>query len=134
MNNKRIHHLPRLIEFVFGDIGIDYHWDKPVACDAKETLSAVMTVLKAGADIESSMTALLDHSVSLGGDVDSVASIVLGLASLDIYVGNDLPDFLHDDLENGTYGRDYLKTLDRTIDDIRWTYPSLNDWRNRSTK
>lgn len=134
MNNRRIRHLPELIEFIFGDIGIDYNWNKPVACDAKETLSAVMTVLTYGIDIGSHMALLLENSVNMEGDVDSVASIVLGLASLDTDIRNDLPDFLHNDLENGTYGREYLKKLDETIDDIKWNYPSLNDWRNRSTK
>lgn len=104
-----------------------------MACDAKETLSAVMTVLMDGIEIGTRhMAAMLEHSVAMEGDVDSVASIVLGLASLDTDVRNDLPDFLPKYLENGTYGRDYLKKLDETIDDIRWNYPSLNDWRNKN--
>lgn len=133
INNKPIHKLPGIIEYVFGDIGIDYHWDKPVACDARETLNAVMTLLRHHVDVvggvKCHMSTLLRNSVNFGGDVDSVASIVLGLASLDTNIINDLPDFLTSDLENGKYGRDYLMKLDETIRDICWNYSSLEAWK-----
>lgn len=82
-----------------------------VPCDAIETIDAVITVLVSS----STYSEILYKSVELGGDTDSVASIACGLASLTDQFKNDLPDFLYTDLENETYGRDYIKKLDESL-------------------
>ena len=38
--------------------------------------------------------------------------MAMGIASVSDEIIKDLPQHLHDDLENGTYGRDYLMMLD----------------------
>ncbi len=45
-----------------------------------------------------------------GGDTDSVISIAWGIASARMN-GDELPYFFERDLENGTHGRDYLRSL-----------------------
>lgn len=62
-----------------------------------------------------SMTAILKASVAFTGDVDTVACIALGAASASSEVKQDLPDHLIAGLENGLYGRDYLKQLDQQL-------------------
>lgn len=77
-------------------------------CDGIDTINAVLTVL----NNSNTLKEILDHSVSLGGDTDSVASIALGVASFSTEYEKDLPDFLFEDLENNEYGKDYMKKLE----------------------
>jgi hypothetical protein len=58
---------------------------------------------------------VLRASVAYTGDVDTVATIALAAASGSREVEQDLPRNLVDGLENGAYGRDYLKHLDAQI-------------------
>lgn len=62
-----------------------------------------------------SMTAILKASCAFTGDVDTVACIALGAASASTEVKQDLPEHLISGLENGPYGRDYLKQLDQQL-------------------
>ncbi|MBY0551305.1 MAG: ADP-ribosylglycohydrolase family protein [Candidatus Obscuribacterales bacterium] len=61
-------------------------------------------------------TDVLHQSIAFTGDVDTVATIALGAASLApaIYA-QDLPSVLYTGLENGSYGSDYLKALDQKL-------------------
>jgi ADP-ribosylglycohydrolase len=77
-------------------------------CCAIETIDAILTVLTKS----SSLYEVIDLSVKLGGDTDSVASIACGIASLSDEYSKELPSFMENELENGTYGRDYIKDLD----------------------
>lgn len=75
-------------------------------------------VVRAAAQVYSSyntMTQILWKSVDFTGDVDSVAAIAMGCAALSKRHTNDLPKSFYDNLENGTYGRDYLKALDTKL-------------------
>lgn len=92
---------------------IDLDKKSRTECDALDTVDAVFTVLSKS----SSMLEILDRSVKLGGDTDSVASIALGLASSSSYYNDDLPEFLEKDLENGEFGRDYIKKLDLKLNE-----------------
>lgn len=58
------------------------------------------------------MSELLVACVNYGGDVDTVAAIALGPAACCDEIEQDLPDNLLNDLENGDYGRDYIRELD----------------------
>lgn len=62
-----------------------------------------------------SMSALLRRCVSWGGDVDTVAAIALAAGSCCEEVAQDLPQHLIDGLENGPFGRDYLRDLDERL-------------------
>ena len=90
-----------------------YRTDKTdrVACNAIDTIDAVLTVLLKS----STYSEILLNSIDLGGDTDSVASIALGLASLSNQFYNNLPNFLYDDLENEKYGKDYIINLDKNL-------------------
>jgi len=50
-----------------------------------------------------------------GGDVDTVATIALAAASWSVDYAQDLPVALVEGLENGAFGRTYLKDLDRQL-------------------
>lgn len=100
-----------LKEILFNVTGEMFKDDKTdrVPCDGIETIDGVLTVLKSS----SSYKEILDKSVRLGGDTDSVASIALGLASLTNQYKKDLPEFLYNELENGEYGKTYIEKLDK---------------------
>ena len=59
-----------------------------------------------------SMTSMLKRCVDFTGDVDTVAALALGAAATCKEVKQDLSDVLINGLENGTYGRDFLRRLD----------------------
>ena len=99
--------LPRIVHARTGFM-LRSDWRDEVACDAIETLHAVNTALQR----HRSMSALLRDCIEFGGDVDSVAAIALGLASLTPEVMPDLPQALHDGLEDGPFGRTWLRALD----------------------
>lgn len=61
------------------------------------------------------MMALLRRCVDFTGDVDTVAALALGAAASSIEVKQDLSDALVQGLENGTYGREYLRGLDHKL-------------------
>ena len=62
-----------------------------------------------------SMSSMLKECIAWTGDVDTVAALALGLAGCTSEVERDLPQVLERDLENGPYGRDYLRQLDRRL-------------------
>lgn len=57
----------------------------------------------------------LREAILLGGDTDTVASICLGIVAIKTGI-NKLPAFLFRDLENNTYGRDYLIKLGEELE------------------
>jgi ADP-ribosyl-[dinitrogen reductase] hydrolase len=61
------------------------------------------------------MSDMLRHCIDYGGDVDTVATIALAAASCSKEIEQDLPQQLAADLENGTYGRDYIRKLDQQL-------------------
>lgn len=102
--------LPGLIRDDTGFV-LDLDWHAEVACDALQTLHAVATALHRNRRL----SALLLDCVNFGGDVDSVAAIALGLASLSPEYSNDIPAVLVSSLESGPYGGDFLAGLDRQL-------------------
>ena len=87
------------------------NWKGEVGVSGVETVEAVLSIVTS----KHSMRERLKSSVDFGGDVDTVASLVLSLSSMDKSVKNDLPVFLIDDLENNLFGKDYLIDLDRRL-------------------
>jgi ADP-ribosylglycohydrolase len=90
---------------------LDLNKNSRVACEAKDTVDAVFTLL----NTQGSLMDILDKGVLLGGDTDSVCAVALGLASLSPSYENNLTDILHQGLERSTYGYDYLQQLDKDI-------------------
>ncbi len=87
------------------------NWSAPVACCGEETVNALLTVLKKCESLED----VLLQSVELGGDVDTVAAVGLGIASQSVEFSKELPEFLYTNLENEMYGRDYLAKVGRQL-------------------
>ena len=54
-------------------------------------------------------------AVQMGGDTDTVAAIVGGLGSIDRHMPKNLPQKLFDDLEDGAYGKTYLRQIDEKL-------------------
>lgn len=91
---------------------IAYAWDKEseIPCNAVMTASFVYNNMKG-----TSMKRILERAIFVGGDVDSLAAICMGLAYLNPGITNDLSDNLYDNLENGKWGRDFLQDLSRQL-------------------
>lgn len=78
-----------------------------VHCNGMRTAGAVLYILSKFS--ESSKQTLIE-SILLGGDVDSIAAIALGIVAINQGI-KELPTQLFYGLENGDYGRDYLISL-----------------------
>jgi ADP-ribosyl-[dinitrogen reductase] hydrolase len=86
--------------------------NEEVPCDAMITAAACLHIIRNEFSRPTqSMLRMLKKSISLGGDVDSIAAVTMGLASL-LKVKNDLPKELYDNLEDGPYGKGYIKLVE----------------------
>lgn len=86
-------------------------WQKAVPVNAIETVKAVLTILLN----ENTLKDILKKSVDLGGDVDTVASLTLAIGKMNSEIEDNLPIWLYEKIENGTYGIDYIKKLDEKL-------------------
>jgi ADP-ribosyl-[dinitrogen reductase] hydrolase len=86
-------------------------WSGQVEINAIETIEAVLQVLTNG----NKLSAMLVSSVDFGGDVDTVASLVMAIGSSGKPYVNDLPSWLYDELENLEFGKNYLIDLDAKL-------------------
>lgn len=85
------------------------HWEQEVAIDGIQTVEAILSIMQQG----TSLSQMLRQAVNLGGDVDTVASLVMAIgACTDAYV-HDIPPVLFDQLEDGPYGKSYLMELEK---------------------
>lgn len=100
----------------------DYLWNGRVAGPklGMKTAHAVNTILRT----ETTFYGAIQRILKWGGDTDSVAAIALGIASF--RMRDDLPAFFEDDLENGKYGRDYLRLIGWKMVDKY--YPKKNSY------
>jgi len=87
------------------------NYNKGVPCDAMRTVGAVVYLLTNFYDPKE----ILDESIRLGGDVDSVASISLGISLINDNIER-LPSYLYNDLTNHEYGRDYVLSLGKKLE------------------
>lgn len=90
-------------------------WSTLVACCGEETVNALLTVLK----YSETLAEILTKSVGFCGDVDTVAAVGLGIASSSHEYDTGLPGFLFSELENGAYGKEYLVTIGRQLDETK---------------
>ncbi|MBX2859064.1 MAG: ADP-ribosylglycohydrolase family protein [Cellvibrionaceae bacterium] len=87
------------------------NWTAPVACCGQETVNALLTVLKKSASLKD----ILVNSVAFSGDVDTVAATGLGIGCCSKEYDTALPTFLYEDLEDGRFGKSYLKVIDTQL-------------------
>lgn len=102
-----------LIDYIFQQTQEQFINNKSsrVACEAIDTLDAVFTVLS----LSNSLVEIIDRSIKLGGDTDSVASIACGIAYFSDEFDKKLPEFLARDIENGVYGKAFLVNLNHRL-------------------
>lgn len=86
-------------------------WTRKVGSPGMESTRAALTAVVQA----TSLRDLLIRCVAFTGDVDTVAAIAMGAAWAYEDLPNDLPDSLWEGLENGPYGREYLKKLDEHL-------------------
>ncbi len=80
--------------------------DKGVPCDGMRTVGAVLYLLSNF----DSLQEILTQAIKLGGDTDSIASIVLGIKLMHKPL-DELPQQLYTGLTHHQFGRDYLLRL-----------------------
>lgn len=110
LDNSEISGFPNYISNELGR-DIDTKKSSRCQCDAVDTVNAVATVLLNS----KTLSEIIDNSVKMGGDTDSVASIACGIASLGSFHKNDLPEFMYSDLQDGKYGKDYLLKINKEL-------------------
>jgi ADP-ribosyl-[dinitrogen reductase] hydrolase len=105
--------LGEITEWISARLGADWTrpWQGKVGSKGAMSVRAALTALANA----TTMRALLRTCVAYTGDVDTVATIALAAAARSREVSNDLPERLYRDLENGTYGHDYLEGLNRRL-------------------
>jgi ADP-ribosyl-[dinitrogen reductase] hydrolase len=86
-------------------------WSGPVGPKGTMSVHAAVTALLTC----DRMSDLLRTCVAFTGDVDTVAAIALGAGSCSDEIEKDLPEVLFRDLENGPFGRDFLRDLDARL-------------------
>ena len=85
--------------------------------NARPVLGVVLFVLK---HHSSNLPAVIEQCIRFGGDVDTTMCMAMGIAMMHGLIDSDLR-VLIDDLENGSFGRDYLL---RVGDALSGKYPS----------
>lgn len=101
--------LPNYLENRIG--GEWFDWQGSVGSAGMDSARAALTSFGR----HDSMRTMLKECIAWNGDVDTVASLALGLAACTSEVRQDLPQVLHQNLEKGPYGLDYLEQLDRQL-------------------
>jgi ADP-ribosylglycohydrolase len=96
--------------------GARYDWERPfdkeiVSTNGIECVHAAVSVVMKS----NSLKEVLYHSVAMGGDSDSVCAIAMAAAVYCDEIKRSIPRPLYNKLENGTYGRDYLASLDERL-------------------
>ena len=86
-------------------------WQGKVKTKGWMSVRAALTALMAS----SCMSELLRDCIAFTGDVDTVAAIALAAGSCSVEIEHDLPENLVLQLENGSYGREYLLALDQRL-------------------
>jgi ADP-ribosylglycohydrolase len=117
-NKGRLKHIHQYLEDIQG-INWDNNWGWEIECDGMQTVDAIVTLINSSPE---KMSDILLDSVNFGGDVDTVASVALAIASNSDEVENDLPKILYKDIEKGRFGIDYIKKIDRKLMEKRCNF------------
>lgn len=100
--------------------------DYGVPCDARKTLGVSVYFTKT---YFNNPTEALKQSILIGGDVDSSAAVVLGLTLMNNNL-EDIPSVLFDNLENKSFGKDYLIKLGSELS-RKFKTDESNEWNLR---
>lgn len=100
-------------EFILSHVSGD--WNTPynefVGEKGWMSVRAALTAFKA----HRNMADMLRACIALTGDVDTVATIALGIAASTPQIERNLPNCLYQNLEAGSYGLEYLQALDERL-------------------
>ena len=86
----------------------DFDWKGKVFMRGREAILAALAAIQK----YDRLSAILIQSVEYQGDVDTVANLAMAIGSVAEEIENDLPPFLEKQLEQGKYGRLFIKKLD----------------------
>jgi ADP-ribosylglycohydrolase len=86
-------------------------WNGKVGTKAIQCVRAAITAVVRN----TKLTGILHDAIAFSGDVDTVAAIALAAAASSKDIQQDLPTVFFDNLENGPYGREYIKKLDKSL-------------------
>ncbi|NJM63797.1 MAG: ADP-ribosylglycohydrolase family protein [Oscillatoriales cyanobacterium RU_3_3] len=86
-------------------------WQGKVSVKGLDCVKAAITAVMRN----DRLSAILQDCINFSGDVDTVATIALAAASCSREIVQDLPENLLQGLENLTYGRDYIRELDKQL-------------------
>jgi ADP-ribosylglycohydrolase len=102
-----------LTKYILDVYGCDWikPWKGKVGSLGIESVVAAITAIKA----TNSLSSLLMKCISYTGDVDTVAAIAIGPASLSNEFVSDIPATLYEFLEDGLYGKKYIEDLDAKL-------------------
>ena len=89
----------------------DLPWTRRVESEGYQHVRAAIRALT----LAKTQREVLISAIAVGGDVDTVAAIAMPAATFCDDLEADLPANLFDELENGTYGRDYLRDVSRNL-------------------
>jgi ADP-ribosyl-[dinitrogen reductase] hydrolase len=93
--------------------GLDWTviWQGRVGLTGPEAVQAAVTAIVRN----DSRSSLLKDCIGFSGDVDTVAAIAMAAAAHSSEIKADLPQHLYDKLEDGRYGHQYIKNLDKQL-------------------
>jgi len=116
MTHYFLYHLgPKKELGIFLEEQVRGHWATPWTGKVKSqgwmSVQAAVTALLRS----DTMSDVLKACIQFSGDVDTVAAIALAAGSCSAEIAQDLPVHLFDELENGQYGRDYIRLLDMQL-------------------
>lgn len=86
-------------------------WTGPAKSKGTDCVLAALTAIQQN----DNQGALLQACIAFTGDVDTVAAIALVMTSFSTEVEANLPPWMYKELENETYGRDYLLSVDQQL-------------------
>lgn len=109
--------LDSLVPSYARDIGFSFHyswgalWTGEVSSLATDAVHAAVTAVRRW----NTLGDVLKACVDFGGDVDTVGAIAMPAASRSTEIRDDIPDALIEQLEDGPFGRRYLRALDEQL-------------------
>lgn len=93
-------------------VRFNYRWSEPWSGAVSGFATDAVRAAVSAVTICDTLSDLLKMCVAFGGDVDTVAAIAMPAASRSVEIRDDIPTVLVDQLEDGSFGRSYLRALD----------------------
>ncbi|MFK7934523.1 MAG: ADP-ribosylglycohydrolase family protein [Saprospiraceae bacterium] len=92
----------------------DFAWSGKVSIRGRDAVLAALAAIRKYDKLSDILKAAIDYQ----GDVDTVATLAMAMGSVCAEIEDDLPKFLYDELENGTYGREFIESLNDKLMDV----------------